>query len=95
MMIQPRPIIGAHLRNEVRLKPQDRDRYREGRFEGAVVFAYQDPVEVRAMGVWPRHSVVRLSDSIDGGRIWGEQAGRNVGARDPSVAASRLPALPA
>jgi hypothetical protein len=57
-------IVAAHLRDQDKLQPDDYTRFQVGKFDGAVVMWYQDPLEVLALGVDPRDCVVRLNDSI-------------------------------
>lgn len=56
-------VVGAHLRNEARLRPGDIELYKTAKFRGALCMWYQDPAELVAAGIDPAHSIVRLPDS--------------------------------
>jgi len=56
-------IVGAHLRNQPQLWPEDFTRFKRGKFNGAVALWEHNPDEVLKLGISPESCVVRLPDS--------------------------------
>lgn len=52
------------MRNEKDVPQEDIDKFGKGRFNGALLFDYQDPALAETLGINPLNCIVRLPDSV-------------------------------